>query len=237
MGRPRRTSTEATPTVTLRNVDYRPLVEQLEGAPRAGRFGETPVSREDRRLQTFGQGDIARVVDRQVRPQLPAAIEQRCVRCALDAQGAEIGECETCTPFIEVAARYQPSPGGHHLEIDQLWRREPLPPQSPPSAVAIVAVVGERRDDDRGIDDDQRASRSARTALAAMSSGARPPARPPARSSTSSSVGTRASAAKRASTYSCRDWPAEAARRRNVAWTSSGTCFTWIVGMAVSVAP
>jgi hypothetical protein len=53
--------------------------------------------------------------------------------------------------------------------------------------VTVLPVIGEASDDDARIDDDQRESRSARTALTAALKPARPPARPPARSSSSSS--------------------------------------------------
>lgn len=92
---------------------------------------------------------------------------------------------------------------------------------------------------DRGIvteavthpDDDHRASRSARRISTTMCRGALPPERLFTRSSTSSKVGVRASLDRRARTYSCKDIPASRARRRNVAWTSSGMSLTWILGI------
>jgi hypothetical protein len=56
-----------------------------------------------------------------------------------------------------------------------------------------LPVIGEGSDDDARVDDDQRESRSARTALTAALKPERPPARPPARSRSSSNVGVLAS--------------------------------------------
>src|SRR5437899_6114784 len=111
-----------------------------------------------------------------------------------------------------------------------MGRHEPLVAQATTRSVAVIAIVGERGDDDAGVDNDQRASRSDRTALTAFVSGARPPARPPARSRTSSRVGVWASSRRRPRRYSWSDIPAAAARRRSVAWTSSGTSLTWMLG-------
>ncbi len=59
--------------------------------------------------------------------------------------------------------------------------------------------------------------------VTAASSGTRPPERPPARSSTSSRVGSLACSISRARRYSCKDWPAAAARPRRTACVRSGT--------------
>jgi hypothetical protein len=55
--------------------------------------------------------------------------------------------------------------------------------QPGPRTATIGAVIGERSHDHAGVDDDQRPSRSARTALTDFDRDARPPARQPARSS------------------------------------------------------
>src|SRR5262249_37223329 len=148
---------------------------------------------------------------------LPASREKRTVGYALYAEDAQVLKGKLRSPLVKRTRSGEPSPSGCHLQVEQVGSDETLVSQPTTHSVAVLAVVGERGDDDAGVDDDQRASRSDRIALTALVRGTRPPARPPARSRTSSKVGVCASSMRRPSRYSWSDIPAAAARRRSVA--------------------
>ncbi len=85
----------------------------------------------------------------------------------VDAQPLEVGEGQTSSALVELAGRNEAAPCRGHLQIEQVRRSQALTSEALPSAIAVGPVVGQRGHHDAGIDDDQRASRSARTAAAA----------------------------------------------------------------------
>ena len=146
-------------------------------------------------------------------------------------QRSEVGPSKRCASIVETASCDEPAPRRDHLHVEQVRSRQPLTCKAVAMSLAVAPVIGESRYEDAGVDDDQRESRSARTAFTASREGTFPPARWPARSSTSSRVGVLASSIRWASRYSCSDMPADAARFRSVACTSSGTSLTWMLGI------
>jgi len=156
---------------------------------------------------------------------------------SLDAESDEILDRQPDTTVIEPPARRETAPGRDRFHVDEVGRNETFVAHAQPGSITIGTVVAEGGDDNAGVDDDQPLSRVARTALAAAPKLTVPPARPPARARTSSTVGLIASSTRRSSRYSWRDLPAAAARWRRVAWTSTGTSLTWMLGMTTTVAP
>jgi hypothetical protein len=77
-----------------------------------------------------------------------------------------------------------------------------MPGEPLPRSVAVLAIVDERRRQDRGVDDYQGDSRVDRRASTALVKGREPPARAPARMRTSSRVGRLACSVSRARRYS-----------------------------------
>jgi hypothetical protein len=175
---------------------------QLDIATRPVRPGETSVRTDEHEIHNLGHRDVRGVIDREVLAQLPASRDERTVRHAVKTERAQILERQLCTPVVEIACCGQTPPRGRNLQVDEVRSDQTFPVQPLARSVAVIAVVCERSHDNAGVNDDQRASRSARTALAAFRSDARPPARPPARSRTSSKVGIWASSTRRPRRYS-----------------------------------
>lgn len=180
-------------------------------------IGETPVGSHKGGLEPFGQRDVGGVVHRGVVPQLPAPLEQSPMRNAFEAQRLEIGQCCTHPVPAKLPGQPEAAPRRDDFEVDDFRSRQLFPEETGTSMPTVGAVVAQRGHEHAGIDDDHGASRSARTAAVAEAKLARPPVRCSVRARTSSSVGRRASSTRRASRYSCSDWPAMAARRRRVA--------------------
>lgn len=82
----------------------------------------------------------------------------------VDTQPLEIRDGQASSALVEFAARYQAAPCRGHLQIEQVRRSQAFTAEALPCAIAVGAVVGERTHNDARIDNDQRASRSARTA-------------------------------------------------------------------------
>lgn len=85
----------------------------------------------------------------------------------VDTQPLEVSEGQASPAFVELAGSNQAAPCRGHLQIEQMRRGQALTSESTSCAIAVGPVVCERGHNDAGIDNDQRASRSARTADAA----------------------------------------------------------------------
>ena len=85
----------------------------------------------------------------------------------VDTQPLEVREGQASSPLVELASSNQPAPCRGHLQIEHVRRCQALTAEALPRSVALGAVVSERGHNDARIDNDQRASRSARTAEAA----------------------------------------------------------------------
>jgi len=85
----------------------------------------------------------------------------------VDTQSLQVGEGQASAAVVEFAASGKAAPRRGHLQVEEVGRGQALTPEPVPSQIAVGPVVGQRGHDDAGIDDDQRPSRSARTAAAA----------------------------------------------------------------------
>jgi len=65
--------------------------KHFDPAPPPGRPGQPLVGGEQDHLQRLSEGDIRGVVDAEIVPKLPAAGQQRPVRCPPKGQGGEVG--------------------------------------------------------------------------------------------------------------------------------------------------
>ena len=128
---------------------------------------------EEGRLRELDHGNVSGVVDGEVGSKLPTAGQQGGVGHPLDAKCPQISDGEVGAVLVEVAGGVHPSPRRGHLEVDQVRRGQALTPETAPSLVTVGAVIGQRGDDDAGVDDDHRVSRSMRTARPAPSPASR----------------------------------------------------------------
>jgi len=189
--------------------------DQVNRAARPGGPGQPTVRGDQWHAESLGERHVGGVVDGHRVAQLPAAREQRAVRRSLHREQREVPDRLSGPTGRKQPTLDEASPGGHHLEIDDLRSCQLLPKQPCAHAGAGGCVLAESQHHDAGVDHDHLASRSARTALAASSTENRPPRRWLTRSRTSARLGVRASSVSLPSKYSCSDFPAFAARRRN----------------------
>lgn len=82
----------------------------------------------------------------------------------VDTQRVEVPEGQASSPLVEFAGSNQAAPCRGHLQIEQVRRGQALTAKALPCAIAVGPVVAERGHNDARIHNDQRASRSARTA-------------------------------------------------------------------------
>ncbi len=205
--------------------------QQLDLTAQAAGPGEADVRRQEDGAESFGQRYVGRLVGSHARSQVPYPLEQREVGGSNQRQIGQVVESLLCAASIDPAGAQCTVEDGRDFEIYQLRRGKVVAAQAAASPVAIPTVVDQRRCQDRCVDDDQRAWRADRRTSTALEKVIEPPARAPARPSTWSSVGRLACSVSRARRYSWRDWPAAADRRRNSAWTASGTFLTWMVAI------
>ncbi len=85
----------------------------------------------------------------------------------VDTKLVEVCEGQAGAALVELAGGDQSAPRRGHLQIEHLRRGQAFASKSMPCAIAIGPVVCEGGHNDARVDDDQRASRSARTADAA----------------------------------------------------------------------
>ena len=89
------------------------------------------------------------------------------MRYTVDTQALEVGEGQASAAVVELAANGKAAPRRGHLQVEEVRRGQALITEPMSGPIAVGPVVGQRGHDDAGIDDDQRPSRSARTADAA----------------------------------------------------------------------
>jgi len=99
------------------------------------------------------------------------------VRDPAHRKRSEIRSGEGGAAIVEAAPCSKSPPRGHDLDVEQVGGSQPLTGEPVPMSLAVEAIIGQRRHDDAGVDDDQRESRSARTAFTASRDGTWPPAR------------------------------------------------------------
>lgn len=143
------------------------LPKHLDQATRAWSLGERAVGGEERDVEQLGERHIRGVIHGEVVSKLPASIKQRSMPHTVDTQPLEVSEGQASTTLVEFAASNEAAPRRGHLQIEEVGRGQALTTEPISCAIAVGPVVCEGGHDDARIDNDQRASRSARTADAA----------------------------------------------------------------------
>ena len=134
-----------------------------------GRCGETFVAGKQDSVKRLGKRNISGVIGGQIVPQIPDTPQQKIMRKALQRKRGEVREGFATALLIELAARSIPPDHLRDLHIDQMRRVQGLTGFENP----FFDCVRRRRpqkhlDHCRGIDNDQRRSRSVRTASAGV---------------------------------------------------------------------
>ena len=127
-----------------------------------------PVTGEQGRVEGFGEGNVDGVVGRQVFTQRPDAIEKRFVAVTLQIEVSKIVEQLCSTPGVDLSAAHESPRDLCNLEIREM--------RDVKAHFGVIEPIGNRvpqlgreqeLDQRRGVDDDQRESRSALTKSAA----------------------------------------------------------------------
>lgn len=131
------------------------------------RAGELRVASEQRRIERFGERHVSAVICSQRLAQLPYPREQLSMRMALDDQACEIFEGLLRAPRIDVLQPNQTAQSLNNFDVEQMRSVQPLVRRKCPRAYPVRAGGPEKKlEQRRRIDDNQRPSRSARTASA-----------------------------------------------------------------------
>lgn len=133
-----------------------------------GGSGEGRVAGEERAAEQLGERHVGGVVNRQVRSRLPGARDQEPMGIPFEPQVGEVLQGFGRALGGDGAAALVAPEHLRDLEVEEL-RRVKVFGRVEEAGADCDAEVREQEhlEQDRGVDDDQRASRSARTALAA----------------------------------------------------------------------
>ncbi len=101
-------------------------LEHLDVALGPGSSCEFLIAGEQSDTHGLGECYVGGVVDGEVVAQLPAAGEQRAVRCPSGRKCSQIIEGEAGPPGIEGACSYLPSQHGCDLQVGEFGDGEPL---------------------------------------------------------------------------------------------------------------
>ncbi len=196
-------------------------------AAQPGCAADSSVERDEGRVGELGEGDVAGVVDGQALAELPCPRGEQLVGPVLDCEveqvsmglGCLVGAAEACEAVAADAVR--------GLEGDQARGEEVGSAQRFADPLPVGAAVEQQGDQGRGVADDAGVPRrSASRAARIVSASARTPValtRARARAMTSSTGGRATVSTSMPRRYSCRDFPARAARAASSSRTSSGT--------------
>ena len=97
---------------------------------------------QQRRVESFGERDVDRVVAGEILPQLPRAGQQRCVRCSSYRHRDEVVQRELGAPPVEPAGCDLTTEHGRDFDVQQVRCGELLAAQAVTQTVAVGAVVG-----------------------------------------------------------------------------------------------
>lgn len=133
----------------------------------AGGASETAVARDQRRIQRFGEGDIDGVAGCKIVPQIPNPGQQEYVRIAPDRQVGEIGQRFMSAPAANLSGPGVTAENVGGFGIDKMRSGKGVVGFEQPfrNGPGILRRQ-EQFEDYRGIDDNQRESRSCRIASA-----------------------------------------------------------------------
>ena len=124
---------------------------------RAGKVGcarEAGIPGEEDRPERVRERHIDGVVHGQVRAQRPGAVEERQMRYPACGKVAQIRERQGGAPCVEPPSGELATEHREDLDLGELGHDESLSAQTGASAIAVRAVVGQRRDEDTGVNDE-----------------------------------------------------------------------------------
>lgn len=128
------------------------------------RAAELGVAGQQRRIERFGERHVSAVIGGQRRAQLPDSREQLAMRVPLDDEVLKIVESLLGAFRRDVFELNQPPQRLSDLYIEQMRRMQPFIGRKEPRAELRRAPGAKQKlEQRRGVDDDQRRSRSART--------------------------------------------------------------------------
>ena len=145
---------------------------QFDPRVMTGGCGEAPVARQQGGVKRLSQRHIDGVIGRQIVPQVPHARQQEIVRISPQGEVGEVGQRETAACAVDFAVRGVAPDDLSHFDIEQMRRMQRLPRGEKP----ILDGFSRRRAEQgfkqgRGVDDNHRPSRSARTMSAGGTEG------------------------------------------------------------------
>ena len=123
------------------------------------------------RIQRFSQRQVACVICRRIRTQCPDPPEEEMVRISLDAERTERIQSLARTHRCQHTGVLVPAQHLHDLEIEQVRRMQRRTSEQPRFHRSRRIRLQQHLQQCGCVNDDQRASRSARTAAAGDSSG------------------------------------------------------------------
>jgi hypothetical protein len=203
-----------------------------DGASRSGRSRQSPVAGQQFTAETLGESNVGRVVRGHVRAQFVRATHQWKRGKAIDVDGLQIADRDREPALGDRAG--EPSPSQHRdgVNIDEIRCRDVAGGSDfRACSLPVGRVIADCVCEDRGVDDDQRRTRSAARSSAARAKPTLPPRCRSIRSSTSSRLGRAARRLNSVARYCCSDCPRCSARRCSAECTSSGTSRTSTFGM------
>jgi len=202
---------------------------QLDSYAKARGPGETPIAREKRSVERFGERNVNGVVGGEVVPQLPNWRQQKIVRIPSQGKVRQVGERRGAAFPVDVAVRGLATDRLSDLDVEQMRGVQRFPGVEQSRFDRLGRRRAQQRlDHRRGVDDDHRRSRSRRTASAGATEGVTG-RRCAKRARSSSSVGRSAVWRVSPSRRSDSDMPAIAARALSRRCSASGTWRIWII--------
>lgn len=143
---------------------------QLDAGAMAGGRGQAPFARDKHGVEPFGESDIRGVIGREIVPQLPNARQQNVMGITLERQIGEIGESGLARCRIDIAGRDIAADHLGNFDVEQMGSVQALSRIEETCFDGFCSCSAQQRlEHRRGVDDDQRLSRSARTASAGES--------------------------------------------------------------------
>ena len=91
------------------------------------RSGEAMISREQRRINDLGEGNVDRIVCREIAPQVPYARQKEDMRVAAQRKLREIGQGRAAAFLVNLSGQHTATQNLRHFEIEEVWDVERLP--------------------------------------------------------------------------------------------------------------
>ena len=113
----------------LSAVPYYPggFSDQIHHGVMAGRSGKAPITREQRRIERFGKGNIDGIVSGEIVPQIPHPGQKEIVRISPQGKIRKVGESGAPAFAIDLAIRRIAPDHLRDFDIQQMRRVQSLP--------------------------------------------------------------------------------------------------------------